>query len=487
MRKLLASVTLAAVAACPLHATGETPPRSAPSSRPNVVFILADDLGQRDLGVYGSSFYETPHLDRLAQNGVRFTQAYAASNVCSPTRASLLTGRYPARLGITDWLPGRAGKPGDQLLAANLEPHLRAQERTFADAFRAAGYRTALIGKWHLGDAAENLPDHHGFDVSLAASGKGSTPSYFSPYRLPHLADGSPGEYLVDRLTREAITFMREAHAQGRPFLLELSHYAVHIPLQAKPDLVAKYAAKRTGIAAGQDFVDRPPDGRVRVRQTDATYAAMVESLDASVGALLNELNALGIADNTIVVFTSDNGGLATSEGWPTSNLPLRGGKGWPYEGGVREPLIVSWPRHLPSGAVSDAMVTSPDFFPTFLELAGLPSEPDAHVDGESFAGALRQPASPAAERTIFWHYPHYSNQRGRPHGAIRQGRWKLVEWFEDGRTELYDLAADVGETHDLAPTEPELAKALLARLRAWRDQVGARMPTPNPAYQAKR
>jgi len=478
---------LAAVAAGPLNAAETARAQPSTAQPPNVVFILADDLGQRDLGVYGSSFYETPHLDALARRGVRFTQAYAAANVCSPTRASLLTGRYPARLGITDWLPGRTPQPTDRLLSPELAPHLGSDTMTFADAFRAAGYRTAFIGKWHLGDGPENAPDRHGFELNRGGSGKGSTPSYFSPYRLPNLADGPPGEYLDERLTRETVSFIRAAHAEGRPFLVELSHYAVHIPLQAKPELIAKYTAKLKSLPAGADFAEGPPDGRVRVRQTNPIYAAMVESLDTSVGAVLAELAALGIADNTIVVFTSDNGGLATSEGWPTSNLPLRGGKGWAYEGGVREPLFVAWPGHLPAGAVTDAIVTSPDLFPTLLELAGLPPQPAAHVDGVSFAATLAQPDRKQPDRAIFWHYPHYSNQRGRPHGAVRRGDWKLIEWFEDGRTELFNLAADPGEAHDLATAEPDRTASLLAELRAWRQQVGARLPRPNTPAAAAR
>lgn len=483
---LLLTVLGAALAQLRVEAAADGPSPSL--VRPNVVFILADDLGQRDVGAYGSTFYETPNIDRLASQGVRFTQAYAASNVCSPTRASLLTGRYPARLGITDWLPGRAPRPDDPLLSPALAGHLTSTDTTFANAFRAAGYRTAFVGKWHLGDSPDHFPDRHGFDLNIGGSGKGSTPSYFSPYGLPNLSDGPRGEYLVERLTHEAVAFIRESHAAGRPFLLQLSHYAVHIPKQARPQLIAKYTAKlKAHPTEGPDFSDGPPDGRVRIRQSDPIYAAMVESLDASVGAILAELDALGIAENTIVVFTSDNGGLSTSEGWPTSNLPLRGGKGWAYEGGVREPLIVSWPGHLPADALTDAVVTSPDFFPTLLALAGLPLQPTAHVDGRSFADILVSPTTPPPERAIFWHYPHYSNQRGRPHSAMRKGNWKLIEWLETGRLELYDLIADPGETQDLAQRKPDQAAALCAELHAWRTQVGARMPTANPDHQPAR
>lgn len=473
------ALTTGAIAAPDQAARGEKPPR------PNFVFILADDLGQRDLGVYGSTFYETPQLDRLAARGMRFTQAYAACNVCSPTRASLMTGRYPARLGITDWLPGRPPKPDNRLVRPALAQHLEPGITTLASALHASGYRTAFIGKWHLGERDEDDPTHYGFDTNLAGSGKGHPPSYFSPYGLPRLPDGPKGEHLDERLTNEAIAVIRDAAARHQPFLLYLAHYAVHTPLQGRPELVAKYEKKLAAQPpSGPEIVENGPDGRTRVRQSHPVYAAMVESLDTGVGRVLDTLESLGLADNTVVVFTSDNGGLATAEGWPTSNLPLRTGKGWAYEGGVREPLIVAWPGHVPAGAVSDAIVTSPDFFPTLLDLAGLPVRPRDHLDGRSFAAALKSPAATLPERPIFWHYPHYSNQRGRPHGAVREGRWKLIEWFEDNRVELFDLPADLGEAHDVSREHPEIARRLRAELRKWREDVGAKMPTPNPLFQ---
>lgn len=457
-----------------------SPSPVAAQQPPNIVFILADDLGARDLAVDGSRFHETPHLDQLAARGVRFTAAYAAAPVCSPTRASLLTGRHPARIGITDWLPGRAPQPTDRVLAPALPAHLGPDDRTFAESFRAAGYRTALVGKWHLGNTPDHLPTAHGFDVNIGGSGKGHPPSYFSPYRLANLPDGPAGEHLDARLTREAISFVRDATAEKRPFLLVMSHYAVHTPLQAPADLVAKYEAKLAAAPApGPDFTTDGPDGRVRVRQTHPTYAAMMESLDRSVGAIVAALEELGVSNQTLIVFTSDNGGLSTAEGSPTSNLPLRAGKGWAYEGGIRVPLIVTWPGKIPAGHITNTVVSSPDFFPTLLELAGLPREENAHRDGRSFAVALRNPSGSHEARPVFWHYPHYSNQRGRPHSAIRSGPWKLIEWLEDGRTELYDLTRDPGESQDLAATEPARAAALLRELQEWRQQVGARLPTP--------
>jgi len=464
----------------------EEHPARASAGRPNIVFIVADDLGQRDVGVYGSTFYETPSLDQLAGSGMRFTQAYAACNVCSPTRASLLTGRYPARLGITDWLPGRPDGPDQRLARPKLPTHLNLECVTFAEAFKDAGYRTAFIGKWHLGEQPEHYPEHQGFDINIAGSGIGHPPSYFSPYGLTNLEDGPTGEHLDERLTREAVTFIQGAAASAQPFLLYLCHYAVHTPLQGRPELVAKYEAKLAAQTEhGPDFLDGV-DGRVRIRQSHPIYAAMIESLDQSVGRVLQRLDELGLANNTIVIFTSDNGGLSTAEGWPTANSPLRTGKGWAYDGGVREPLIVSWPGHIAPGRTTDCVVTSPDFLPTLLDLAGLPARPGEHLDGQSFAPVLESPEVALPERAIYWHYPHYSNQRGKPNGAVRQGRWKLVEWYEDGRTELFDLQRDLSETTDMGSDHPEIAHDLLEKLRTWRTSVGARMPTPNPNYQSK-
>ena len=465
--------TVSALAASAAAETVRTP------ARPNLVFILADDLGWRDLGCYGSTFYETPHLDRLAAKGMRFTEAYAACSVCSPTRASILTGKYPARLQLTDWLPGRANRPDQKLKRPAILDHLPLEEVTFAGALREAGYRTGFIGKWHLG-GPDFFPDKQGFDLNLGGCAKGSPPSYFSPYGIPTLTDGPKGEYLTDRLTDEALKFI--AGAAGRPFLLYLSHHAVHTPLQAKPGLLAKYRAKaaRLPTPAGPEFL---PEGRNQARQiqNQPVYAAMVESLDESVGRVLRKLAELGLEQNTVIVFTSDNGGLSTSEGSPTSNVPLRAGKGWHYEGGVREPLLVRWPGVTRPGSLCQAPMISTDYYPTFLEMAGLPLRPRQHVDGVSLVPLLKGGAP--AERPLFWHYPHYSNQGGGPGGAVRAGQFKLIEWYEDMRVELFNVSDDPGERHDLAAALPERAAALRRQLHDWRQSVGAAMPTPNPDY----
>ena len=447
--------------------------------RPNVIFILMDDLGWTDLTCYGSSFYETPNLDRLAAQGMRFTSAYAACNVCSPTRASIMTGKYPARLGITDWLPGRPDNPQQKLNRPALPDHLPLEEVTLAEAFKQGGYVTAFIGKWHLGGEGY-LPQDQGFELNIAGNHRGSPPSYFPPYNLPGLADGPKEEYLTDRLTDEALKFIERA--KDRPFFLYLSHYAVHNPQQAKPALVEKYRAKLAArpAAAGPEF--RPEgDRQNRQVQNQPVYAAMVESMDDSVGRIMHQLAALGLERNTVVVFTSDNGGLSTSEGLPTSNVPLRAGKGWHYEGGVREPSIISWPGTTHPGSTCAAPLISTDYYPTLLEIAGLPARPQQHVDGVSFVSLLKGGTRP--ERPLFWHYPHYSNQGGRPGGAARLGPYKLIEWFEDMRVELFDVTKDIGEQHDLATTMPGKVAELRGLLHRWRDSVGAQMPTPNPNY----
>jgi arylsulfatase A-like enzyme len=453
------------------------PARAA--ERPNIVIIIADDLGARDLGCYGSTFYETPNLDRLAARGMRFAQAYAACPVCSPTRASVVTGKYPARVGITDYIPGaRRGK----LNPAPYLHELPLEELTVAEVLKEAGYSTAFIGKWHLGGAGF-YPEQQGFDLNIGGCEKGAPPSYFSPYQIPNLADGPPGEYLTDRLTDEAVRFVESARKQGTPFFLYLSHYAVHNPQQAKPAIVAKYREKAAGLPApvGPEFV-KEGERQARQVQNQPVYAAMVESLDQSVGRIMDALSRLGIVDDTIVFFTSDNGGLSTSEGSPTSNVPLRAGKGWLYEGGIRVPLIVAGKGITQGGAVCDAPMISTDYYPTMLELAGLPLGPEQHADGASLVSLLN--GRTRSSRTLFWHYPHYGNQGGSPAGAVRSGDFKLIEWYENERIELYDLRTDLGEAHDLAAQLSDVANDLRQKLHDWRARVNAKMPTPNPDYR---
>ena len=452
----------------------------AADRKPNIVFILADDLGQRDLGCYGSTFYETPNIDALAKSALRFTDAYAACNVCSPTRAAIMTGKYPQRLGITDWLPGRKDMPDQRLLRPKLADHLPLEEVTIAEALKDAGYATGFFGKWHLG-GNEYWPDKQGFDVNIGGCQLGHPPSYFSPYKIPAIADGPKGEYLTDRLTDEACKFIESN--QSKPFFLYLPHYAVHNPQQAKPELIDHFKTKAKAspaLADGLEFIE--DHGRkVRQFQNHPTYAANIASLDQSVGRILAKLSDLRLDDNTIVIFTSDNGGLSTAEGTPTSNAPLRMGKGWNYEGGVRVPLIVKWPGVTKSATVCETPTISTDFYATLLEIAGLPPRPTQHLDSVSIVPALKGQSMP--DRPLFWHYPHYSNQGGPPSAAVRLGDFKLHEFFEDHHVELYDLKQDAGEQHDLARSMPDKAKQLLDQLHAWQKSVAAAFPTRNPNY----
>ncbi len=457
---------------------------AAPPEKPNIIFILADDLGYADLACFGSSFYETPNLDRLARGGMKFTSAYAACPVCSPTRAALLTGKYPARLHLTDYIGGnRRGK----LLPADYLNHLPLEEVTLAEALKEAGYTTGFFGKWHLGGPAF-FPDRQGFDLNIGGCDKGSPPTYFSPYKIPTLVDGPKGEYLTDRLADEALKFLDTN--KDKPFLLYLSHYAVHNPKQSKADLQKKFADKAAALPASKEPKFRPEGKRQDRRiQDDPAYAGMVQSVDESVGRIMEKLDSLKIAERTIIIFTSDNGGLSTSEGSPTSHAPLRAGKGWLYEGGIREPFIVKWPGVTAAGSSSDTPIISTDIYPTLLEMAGLPARPAQHLDGLSFAPLLnpttaRQPSPTSQREAIFWHYPHYGNQGGTPGGAIRAGDFKLIEFYEEDRVELYNLKDDLIERNDLASKMPEKAADLRARLHAWRKSVDATMTAPNPNYK---
>jgi arylsulfatase A-like enzyme len=451
--------------------------------RPNFVFILADDLGWSDLGAFGSTFYETPHCDRLATEGMRFTNAYAACPVCSPTRASILAGKYPARMATTDWFGAPQPDSVDRhwtkdkpLLPAPYEEQLPLEEVTLAEALHEGGYRTFFAGKWHLGGEGF-FPEDQGFEINRGGHDRGSPPGgYFSPYKNPKLEDGPEGEYLPLRLASETVQFI-EAH-RDEPFLAYLSFYSVHTPLETRSDLKAKYTQKAATIDPALPRWGKEGEREVRLVQDHAVYAGMVEAMDTAVGTVLDALDRLGLAGNTVVIFMSDNGGLSTSEGHPTSNLPLRAGKGWLYEGGIREPLIIRWPGVVKPGTQCDVPVTSTDFYPTMLEMAGLPWRSEQHVDGVSLMPLLMGRGS-LPPRSLYWHYPHYGNQGGSPGAAIRDGDYKLIEFFEDSRLELYDLRTDIGETRNLAAGMPEKVQILADKLHAWQRDVGARFPKP--------
>jgi len=433
----------------------------------NVVLILVDDMGQTDLSCYGSKFYETPHVDQLAKDGVRFANGYSACTVCSPTRAALLTGKYPARLRITDWIAGHE-RPKAKLKIPDWQKFLRFEEITLAEQFKAAGYATASIGKWHLTPALKEgdeayYPEKHGFDLNVGGYARGQPPSYHAPYKIPTLAEGPVGEFLTDREAAEAVKFIETN--KEKPFFLYLPHYAVHTPLGGKPDVIAKYQAKAAKL----------PD----LKQKNATYAALVESVDDSLGTIRAALKRLKLDEDTIIVFTADNGGLLPV----TDNSPFRVGKRSAYEGGVRVPLIIHAPGSGKAGHVETTPAMTIDLYPTLLDLAG--TKPlQSVVDGVSLAPLLRQGVKPD-RADLFWHYPHYHPGGATPYSAIRSGDLRLVHFYEDGRDELYDLSADVGETKDLAAAQPDQAKALRARLDVWLKSVDAQLPVPNPAHDA--
>ncbi len=443
-----------------------SPRVKARSARPlNFIFILADDLGWTDLGCYGSRFYETPNLDNLAKQGMKFTNAYAACPVCSPTRASILTGKYPARLRLTDWIPGRKQWPTARLLTPPFKQHLDLEELTIPKALKPTGYVSASIGKWHLGDEPF-YPEKQGFDLNIAGTRRGSPVSYFGPFDLPGLQNSQKDEYLTDRLTAEALKFISKN--RERPFFLYLAHFTVHIPLQAKEPVVARYKSKPVPSGQGHH---------------NPVYAAMIESLDQGVGAILKKLDELRIADRTVIFFTSDNGGLmyeGSRKEAVTSNAPLRAGKGHLYEGGIREPLIIRWRGVVKPGTTCDEPIISVDYFPTILEMAGIKAR--STVDGLSIVPLLKQTGGLQRE-ALYWHYPHYSNQGGAPGGAIREGDYKLIEFYEDAHRELYNLKQDVGERNSLTEKEPAKTEELHQLLKRWRASVDAPMPVLNPNY----
>ena len=450
---------------------------------PNIVFVLADDLGWRDVGYNGSTFYQTPNIDQLAADGTVFTDAYAASPLCSPTRAAFLTGKAPARLWLTHALtqrdfgkgpgPGESAAPGDLFVEPVIRDRLPSEETTLAERLREAGYRTALVGKWHLGPP-DWVPEDHGFEFNIGGDERPGPSSYFSPFRLPNLADTNAGEYLTDRLTDEAIRFMTEHRAE--PFFLYLSHYAVHSPWQAKQSLIQHYR-ERVVPDAGQ----RNP-----------IYAAMIQSLDESVGRVRAALERLGIAERTIVVFTSDNGGLhvppivlSRRRNVPphykipvTSNAPLRGGKGTIFEGGIRVPCIVSWPGVTTKGSTSATPIVTMDFYRTFLGAAGLQARSGEAPDGVDLAPLLRRSGAFERDR-LYFHLPH-ARLDPLPGAAIRDGDWKLIHRFGAG-DELYDLSSDPGETQNVAAQLPELRDRLREELRAWLGEVDAQLPRMTP------
>lgn len=498
------------------------------AEKPNVVFFLVDDLGWADLGCYGSHFYETPNIDHFAKEGVRFTNAYAACHVSSPTRASILTGKYPATLHMTDWLPGRRNFPFQRLKNAEVNQYLPYEEITIAEVLKEQGYCNAIFGKWHLGEDPSG-PDSHGFDLHIPSNWNKGWPNsgYYYPFKLDGIED-TEGDYLTDRLTDEALKFIESN--KNRPFFLYLSHFAVHDPIQGRPDLVEKYRRKlkeMTKEDSPEFILEGNPDTlgpinqeeaqkllqkkeyqgfsqlpnrmvKIKQHQDNVQFAGMVESIDESFGRVLSKLEELGLNDKTIVIFFSDNGGMAAANfgnpkrlltpdnlevAFSTSNLPLRGAKGWLYEGGIRVPLIVKWPHHGLIEKECDVPVISTDFYPTILEMLKLRVPSKQKVDGVSIIPLLKGKQKLDRD-AIYWHFPQYSNHGMQsPGGAIRSGDYKLIEYYENNNVQLFNLREDIGEQHDISAANPEKVNELRTKLQLWREKVNAQMMEPNPEF----
>jgi arylsulfatase A-like enzyme len=453
--------------------------------KPNVLFILADDLGYHDLSIMGSNYYETPNIDKIGQEGMIFTDGHATCQVCSPSRASIMSGQFPARHGITDWIGARSGEEWrkhnrhTQLLPAEYSHHLPHAFTSLPEAMKEAGYMTFFAGKWHLGSKG-SYPEDHGFDINFGGYERGGpNGGYFSPYQNPKLEDGKPGENLSWRLASETVKFIREN--RDTSFFAYLSFYAVHSPIQTTREKWEKYRMKAEGMGiavTGYVMERRLP---IRQEQDNPIYGGLVEAMDEAVGMVLDCLEELELDDNTIIIFTSDNGGVASGDNFSTSNLPLRGGKGYQWEGGIRDPYFIRVPWLDHRGTECDVPVTGTDFYPTLLELVGAQMIPEQHIDGLSLVPLLT--GSKIPDRPLYWHYPHYGNQGGDPSAIIREGNWKLIHYWEDSHDELYNLATDLSETRDVSADHPKITGQMRTRLLAWLEEVDAKIPGQDPEY----
>ena len=460
--------------------------------QPNVIFILADDFGYQDMSCMGSKFYETPNIDAIATGGTIFSNGYAACQVCSPSRASIMSGKFPARHGITDWIGAPSGekwrnqKRHNKLLPAAYRHKLPLEYITLPEALKEEGYKTFFAGKWHIGEKG-SWPEDHGFDINIGGWDAGSPRGgYFSPYKNPNLTDGKDGENLSMRLAQETVDFLKEnnPNKSGQPVFAYLSFYAVHGPIQTNHKKWEKYRNKAevNGIEeSGYKMGHYLP---IRQVQDNPVYAGLVEQMDDAVGLVLNSLKELGLDENTILIFTSDNGGVSAGDAFSTSNLPLRGGKGYQFEGGIREPYFIKVPGLTKGGETCEVPVSGTDFYPTILDLVGAKQRPDQHSDGISLLPLLN--GETCDERALIWHYPHYGNQGGDPSSVIRRGKWKLIHYYEDNHEELYNLESDLEEKNDLASLQPKKVKELHTELFNYLEDVGAKYPDKDPIYQAE-
>lgn len=464
---------------------------STTEKRPNVLVILADDFGVQDMSFVGSSFYETPNLDRLAAKGMVFTQGYAASAVCSPSRATIMTGKFTARHGITDWIGEKSGEDWremnrfDKMLPAEYIHKLPKSETTIAETMKANGYKTFFAGKWHLGKEG-SYPEDHGFDINKGGWESGSPKGgYFAPYINPKLENKSEGENLSMRLALETVDFMKQN--KDSSFFTFLSFYAVHGPIETTQEKWNKYRKKAIANGVADNGFVMEKKLPIRQTQDNPVYAGLVEAMDDAIGVVLDGLESLGLEDNTIVIFTSDNGGVSSGDSFSTSNLPLRGGKGYQWEGGIREPYLVYVPGKNSNGSKNDYPVTGADIYPTILDYANIKLLPQQHVDGVSLKPIIDE-GSVLAERPLYWHYPHYGNQGGDPSSIIRQGNWKLIHYYEEDTDELYNLQDDPSEQHNVADSFPEITNELSAKLKNWLKSVNAKYPVKDEQFNiAKR
>ena len=459
------------------------------AKKPNVLFILIDDMGAHDLSNEGSEFYESPNVDRIANEGMKFTRGYATCQVCSPSRASILTGKYPTNHGITTWIGDAVGeawaKRGrhDSHFPPEYERNLRASEITLAEAMKDAGYKTFFAGKWHLGSEG-SWPTDHGFEINRGGWDVGSPRGgFFSPWQNPNLESGPAGESLTLRLGQETADFI-EKH-KDQPFLAYLSFYTVHGPIQTTQALWNKYRdkAEKAGLSKERFLFDR----RLNVRQVQdcPIYAGMIELMDDAIGTVLHKLDQLGLEENTIICFTSDNGGVSSGDAYATSNLPLRGGKGRQWEGGIREPFYLKAPGITQPGSTCATPVSGIDWYPTLLDLCGIESPSEQAVDGVSLVPLLK--SKKIEDRPLYWHYPHYGNQGGEPSSMIMEGDWKLIHYHEDGRNELYDLSSDPGERNDLLAEETKRSRRMGRKLDSWLKETKATFPTKNPDFDPQK
>lgn len=482
----IATLSLYAIS-LPASADNQKVKKTTP--KPNIIFILADDYGCMDLSSAGSKYYETPNIDKISRSGITFTDGYATCQVSSPSRASILTGKYTPRHGITTWIGDPSGESWrasgrqSKMLPAEYAHSLDKKEITIAEALKDNGYATFFAGKWHLGGEG-SLPEDHGFDINIGGYESGSPKGgYFPPYNNPRLKDGEKGENLSARLANETANYITShtKNDKNKPFFAYLSFYAVHSPIQTSEQRWAHYRNKADSMGIAENGFEIDRSLPVRQTQDNPIYAGLVAQMDDAIGIVLNRLEQLGLTENTIIVFTSDNGGVSSGDNYSTSNLPFRGGKGRQWEGGIREPFMISYPKVIKAGEINHTPVISTDFYPTLLEMASAPALPAQHCDGVSLAPLFK--GDTLTPRDLFWHYPHYGNQGGEPSSIIRSGNWKLILYHEDNRTELYNLSIDKTECEPLNAQHPQKVTELTTKLNNWLSEVGAKFPTADPTY----